>query len=401
MRGPGEDEPLACGCGKWAAPAGGCERGLRAGSRSFGANLRPQSPPRWEARARSARAMTFPYSINRFGPALWFGALLLLIVLVEHAVTTLPAFQLRPALPLGVTLDLLVVMPGLFYALVVRRYRLPAASVVGACGAGLALGYWMIPAGQQQYLRLADPALGLLEALSAAWAVANLRRIARAYRAARQQGANFMDNLAGAFQQVLGRSLSPLVFEISVFRYALLGWWAAPEARAADVAFSSHRESGFPALAVMGSVALVVETAAVHLLASHWSPALALGLLVVDGYGLLVWTAHGHAVRLRPTLLTADEVIIRVGFFWKLAVPRAGLVAAEPLREVPAAGADVLNLAKLLFTTPNLLLTFAEPVEAAGPYGIRRPARRVAIYLDHPQRFRQAINEHKSRGAEE
>ena len=336
--------------------------------------------------------MTSSYSVHRLGPALWFGALLLLLVGVERVVTTLPVFPLRPALPLGVTLDLLVVMPGLFYLLVVRRYRWPVASVVGACGAGLALGYWLIPAGQQHYLRLAGHALILLEALTLAWAVVHVRRLGRAYRAARRQGADFMDNLAAAFRQVLGRSLPPLVFEISLFRYALLGWWAAPEARAQDAAFSSHRESGFPALAVMGSVALAVETSAVHLLAGHWSPGLALGLLVADGYGLLVWMAHGHAVRLRPTLLTADELVIRVGFFWKIAVPRASVVAAESLREAPAAGAS-LNLAKLLFTTPNLLLTFAEPVEVIGPYGIRRPAQRVTIYLDHPQQFIQGLKE--------
>lgn len=336
--------------------------------------------------------MTSSYSVHRLGPALGFGALLLLIVGVERVVTRLPVFPLRPALPLGVTLDLLVVMPGLFYLLVARRYRWPITSVVGAFGAGLALGYWLIPVGQQQYLRLAGHALILLEALTIAWAVVHLRRIGRAYRAARQHGADFMNNLTAAFQQVLGRSLSPLVFEISMFRYALLGWWAVPEVRDEDAAFSSHRESGFPALAVVGSLALVVETATVHLLAGHWSPTLAFWLLVLDGYGLLVWMAHGHAVRLRPTLLTADELVIRVGFFWKVAVPRAVVEAIEPLRDAPAAVAT-RNLAKLLFTTPNLLLTFDGPVEVIGPYGIRRPARRVAIYLDHPQRFMQAMKE--------
>ena len=97
--------------------------------------------------------------------------------------------------------------------------------------------------------------------------------------------------------------------------------------------------------------------------------------------------AHGRAVRRCPALLTADLLVLRVGFAWQVAVPRAQVKAIEPLRDAPAAGTGALNLSKLLFTPPNLLLTFAEPVAVAGPYGTRRSARQVAVYLDQPTQF--------------
>ncbi|MBD2768821.1 hypothetical protein IC235_13075 [Hymenobacter sp. BT664] len=329
--------------------------------------------------------MTLSHPLARLRPLLWFGALLALIVFIEHLVTTLPAFSQRPALPAAVTFDLLVFVPGLFYFLVVRRLRLPVTSVVGAFGACVALGYWLIPVGQQQYLRPASHLLPLLEVGVVGWALVNLRRISRAYCGAREQHADFPANLSTAFEQVLGYALAPLVSEISMFRYALLGWWVRLESREEETAFTSHRESGFTALVVVGCFAVGVETATVHLLASHWSPVLANWLLVLDAYGLLFLMGHGHAVRLRPTLLATDALTLRVGFVWQISVPRAALVSIEPLRDAPAA--DVLNLSKLLFTAPNLLLTFAEPVVVAGPYGIRRTTRRVAVYLDQPQRF--------------
>jgi hypothetical protein len=136
---------------------------------------------------------------------------------------------------------------------------------------------------------------------------------------------------------------------------------------------------------------MLVEMACVHLLALHWCPGLAPWLLFIDGYGAVLLVAHAHAVRLRPVLLTATELRIRVGVVWELAVPHSNLAAVELLPAAPAAGAGVLNLAKLLFATPNLLLTFAEPVVATGPYGIRRSARRVAIYLDQPRQFVAAM----------
>ncbi len=100
--------------------------------------------------------------------------------------------------------------------------------------------------------------------------------------------------------------------------------------------------------------------------------------------------AHGQAVRLRPILVTADALHLNVGFVWHLEVPLEELVVIEPLRDNPEPAADLLNLTKLLFTPPNLLLTFAQPVTVKGPYGIQRTGRRLAVYLDQPQQFIEA-----------
>jgi hypothetical protein len=328
-----------------------------------------------------------PPFLSRARPLLAFGVLLLLLLAVERAITTLSVFTQRPVLPFAVTFDLLVCIPALFYWLVVRRYGLPLSTLVAAFGGALALGYWLIPTPQQQFLDQASHLVVVLEVLVIALAVVNARRIVRAYTSARHHEADFMLNLATAFQQVIGRPLAPLVFEVSMMRYALLGWWAAPEARAQDVRFSGHRESGFTAILAVLCCVFLVETVAVHLLASLWSHVLANVLLFLDVYTLLLLLAHGHGVRLLPTLLTSSSLVLRVGFVWKLVVPRASVVGVDTITDAPASHPEVLNASKLLFSTPNLLLTFAEPVEVTGPYGIRRHVRQVAIYLDHPQQF--------------
>ena len=61
--------------------------------------------------------------------ALGFGLLLLSIIGVALLVVQQPDFTLRPALPAAaVSFDVLV-LPGLFYLLIVRPYRLPASTV--------------------------------------------------------------------------------------------------------------------------------------------------------------------------------------------------------------------------------------------------------------------------------
>ena len=336
--------------------------------------------------------MPFASAADRFRSALWFAALGLLIVFAEHAVVALPAFAHRPALPWGVTLDLLVLLPALFYVLVVRRYALPLGTVAGAVGAGLTLAYWLLPVTQQQPLQALRFLPALLEGLTLIALVVKARRLVQHYRRAGALEVGVWARARMAVELVLGRPGAVLVAEIDMLRYAALGWWTAtPAGRPGAAVFSNHRESGFPAFIAMAGAVLAVETAAVHLLALHWSATLAYWLLYLDAYALVFCVAYAHAVRLRPTLVTAEDVRVRVGFFWQLAVPCAELVAIEAIREAPAAGADLLNLGGPLFATPNLLLTFAGPVTVAGLYGSRRTARRMALYLDQPQQFIAAV----------
>jgi hypothetical protein len=322
----------------------------------------------------------------RLKPLLLFGGLASLVVGVENVIIHQAVFSQRPALPVGVTVDLVVCVPVLFYFLVVRPYRLPLTSMLGVLGACLALASWLIPAAQQVPLRALRFLPALLEIAAIGLTAARARRLLLAYRAAYAQEPQFWPSAQAAVRS-LGKVGELLLTELNLLRYAALGWWASPETTAEATAFSSYRESGFMALVATAAGVVLVEATCVHLLAQHWCPGLAPWLLLLDVYGLAFLVGHAQAVRLRPVLLTPSELRIRIGFVWELAVPRATLVAAEVLRETPAPGTGVLSLSKLLFASPNLLLTFAEPVEVAGPYGIRRTAQRVAIYLDQPRQF--------------
>ncbi|OUJ69499.1 hypothetical protein [Hymenobacter crusticola] len=335
--------------------------------------------------------MTAPYSLTRFRPAIWFGVLLLLVIGVARTITSAPVFSQRPVLPYAITFDLLVGIPGLFYWLVVRRYHLPVSSLVGVVGACLALAYWLVLAAQQAPLQALYFLPAVLEGVTLLLLLAKGRRLVRSYRLAYQQQPRFWPCAQVAVQQTLGPAGVLLVAEVEMLRYALLGWWAKPEVVPQAQVFSTHRESGFTAFAILLGVALAVETAVVHLLATLWSTRLAGWLLFLEGYTLVMLLAHGQAVRLRPVLLTADTLHLRVGFVWQLTVPVADLVAVTPLRDQPTPALDLLNLTKLLFTPPNLLLTFHQPVTVHGPYGVQRTGRQLAVYLDQPQQFMKAV----------
>lgn len=334
--------------------------------------------------------MTVANPLHRFRPALCFGALVLLILGIEHAVTTSAPFRQQPVLPYAVAFDLLVGIPALFYGLVVRRYRLPLSSIAGVAGACFALAHWLLPVAQQTPLQAVRFLPALLEGATLVLLIAKSRQLVQRYQIAYRQHPHFGPSAQVAVQQVLGRAGVLLVAEAAMLRYAVLGWWAQPAGTRGATAFSTHRDSGFTAFAVVLGAALVIESAAVHLLVGLWSARAAGWLLLCDLYLLLLLIAHAHAVRLRPVRLTADTLHLNVGFVWQLTVPLRELVAVESLPDHPEPAADLLNLTKVLFTPPNLLLTFAQPVTVKGPYGMQRTGQRVAVYLDHPQQFTEA-----------
>lgn len=335
--------------------------------------------------------MTALSARDHFRPAIWFGLLFLLIISVEHTITTTILFSQRPVLPYAVTFDLLVGMPALFYWLVVRHYRLPISSLAGVVGACLALAYWLLPVAQQAPLQALHFLPAVLEGITLLLLVAKGRRLVRSYQLAYRQQPHVWPCAQLAVQQTLGPAGVLLVAEVEMLRYAILGWWAKPEVTPHARVFSTYRKSGFTAMASMVGVALVVETAVVHLLVRLWSAQVAGGLLFLEGYTLVMLLAHGQAVRLRPVLLTADTLHLQVGFMWQLTVPVGELVAVTPLRDHPTPAPDLLTLTKVLFTPPNLLLTFSQPVTVKGPYGIQRTGRRLAVYLDQPQQFVEAL----------
>jgi hypothetical protein len=335
--------------------------------------------------------MTAPYSLNRFRPAIWFGLLLLLVISVERTITSSTLFSQRPILPYAVTFDLLVGIPALFYWLVVRRYRLPISSLAGVVGACLALAYWLLPVAQQAPLQTLYFLPAALEGITLLLLAAKGRRLVRSYQLAYRQQPHFWPCAQVAVQQTLGPAGALLVAEVEMLCYALLGWRAKPKIAPQATAFSTYRDSGFTAYTIMVGVALAVETAVMHLLASLWSARVAGGLLFFDIYTFVILVAHGQAVRLRPVLLTADTLQLNVGFVWQLTVPVGEITGIERLRDYPMPAPGLLSLTKLLFTPPNLLLTFSQPVTVKGPYGIQRTGRQLAVYLDQPQQFIEAL----------
>lgn len=155
-------------------------------------------------------------------------------------------------------------------------------------------------------------------------------------------------------------------------------------------AFTYRRARSGALLAGLGMV-LIVETVALDAWLARRHPYAAL-IVLASSLATLAWLLADYramgsgAVRLGP-----EDLEVRIGRRFAVTVRRDQIAAAiaPTWRDLPAGARDYLNATKP--ATPNVLLTFQEPVPVRLPGGFSKRVHRLGLCLDEPQRFLAAL----------
>jgi hypothetical protein len=331
-------------------------------------------------------------------PLLAFGVLALGVWLASRAAVATATFRARPeTIGLAVTLDLTVFLTALFVATVVRARALPPVTAVPVFLAGAALAASLLPPGART-LATGIRALGpIAEVVLLGWLGVRGVRLVRRLRAA-GEGLPFEDGFRRAAREALGayRSVDALAAEVSLLVTALAPRRRAPHVPAGAVPFTTHVRCGYGAVLAALVLAGVAETFAAHALIAHWSARwawIATGLSIYSA----VWLAGDfRALALRPTLLHADRLQVRIGVRWHVEVPlraiRAVCAGPDPRGHPRAAVASPLG-------PPNLYLHLDAPIAIEGLLGLTRRGDVVGIRVDEPERLRLLLIERCGLGA--
>jgi hypothetical protein len=250
----------------------------------------------------------------------------------------------------GVTFDLTISLPLLYWFLVVRRGKATALTIVPVFLAGILLSSLLVPAAQQQFVRqLKWTVVPLLEVL----VVVALVRHGRNSRAA-----------------------EAVLSEVTMLRYALFGWRKKPEK---GVTF--HERNGWGTIVVCILVLLAAEGVAMHLLLRRWS---VLGAWVWTGmelWGALWLIGDYQGLRVHRSTIDESTLCIRFGLRWRVDVPRDLIASVTPIQaEGEWKRKDVMKIAVL--EDPRWLVTLREPVVVRGMMGLRRTVNALALLPD-------------------
>jgi hypothetical protein len=158
-------------------------------------------------------------------------------------------------------------------------------------------------------------------------------------------------------------------------------------------AFTHRGARSLPFAATLGFL-VVVESVGVHVLLFRRSPILAIALSLLGVAGLVWLIRDQRALGAVPTTISAGGVHLRVGLRAEARIPRAAIASAvaPAWSDLPAAP-EPGYLHPTKPAEPNVLLTFTEPVTVRLVGGLRRPVRRLALFVDEPAAFLGALNE--------
>lgn len=315
--------------------------------------------------------------------------------------SVLPEIDRSGVIAAALTADLALVVPLLYWLLLVRGRGWPRFSVVPVFLASLAGTAAVLPDGHQGALRalelLAAPAELLLIGYLSVRAVAAARRL----RAAGGSGDVF-ERLREVAHRTLGArwAAEVLAFEIATIYFALFSWRAKPDVAGAGTVLSHHRRIGYgPVLAGL-TMAMAVEVVPVHLLVALWSPAAAWILTGLSLYGFLWLLGDYRAIRLRPSLVRGGVLDLRLGLRWNARVPLASIRSVRRAGARPPERSTPGYLRATVLGEPRHLLELSEPVDLQGPYGWRKRAHLLGITVDDDAALERALETAPDGGTE-
>lgn len=325
----------------------------------------------------------------KFYPALFVG-IAVIYALFSWLLVQSAAFQSHSdTLSLAITIDYCLIMPILFYFLVVKKLKWDVIATVGSLIAAIALASTILPKENHFYLNFAIQSLVLVEAGVLIYGAIKIRRIVHTFNHLAQNSNDFIRNLEDSFMAVMGRSVGVqfIASEITMLCYGLFFRLIKSEnTEGVSAAFTMHRKVGYGAILAVVMVAGSMEMLGMHVLVAKYSSIGALVLTVLSIYSLVFLIADFMAMKKRPILLEKDVLRFRMGLRWSALIPISNIDSVQLIKNYKKDTAQkTLNAA--LLGNPNCKITLKQPLTVKGIYGIKKTVSSIVFNVDDEKRF--------------
>jgi hypothetical protein len=320
---------------------------------------------------RAERPSAFPLY-----PAQLFTLTAIGIVVVCATVLRSALFLRNPDLAAwGVTFDLTLTIPFVYYLTVVRPGHARAITLAPVFVIGVAVAARLVPHGQQSFVQQ-------LRFVAAPLELVTLALIARRVMAMRRAGSAAADDpltrISAACREIFGGNpLATFVaFELTTLYYGLFTW----RKKTPRDGYSVHERSGWGVIVAAFLIVIAAEGLGMHLLVSRWFPRGAWLWTALDLYGALWLLGDYQALRLRRITLGDDALHLRFGLRASATIPYATIAAVEAREGAWEKRKGTLKVA--IADDPRTLIRLREPMTIQSIAGIRKTIDTIAILPD-------------------
>ena len=329
-----------------------------------------------------------PLALNRLPVS--FAGLAGLIFAVEIWISrvALPTAQDPEILTLAIAADFLLIVPALYYFLEVRGNGRPKSGLIPVTLLSAGAATWILAPALDLGI---SPTLPALFFVILATIFSIITPTLRFLKAQNEEEAD----LARAIQIQTRRWIThratadALGSELAVLGYAL----TPARSRTPSRGFTYHRKSAAAAFTWVVLLIIAAETIPMHLLIGRWSETAAWIFTSLGIYSGIWLLGDMRAMKRRPTRTDSEALRLRFGTRWSIDIPWQRIQAIVPIRGGDIDGDQTLSLVPM-GAGANLELVLDEPMDAEGPYGLKKSCSRILLYVDEPAELQAAARTH-------
>jgi len=317
--------------------------------------------------------------------------LTMFIVLAFMIVYMLPVLG-SEELGMALTLDLLIVVPFLYF-LLIRKTTIPLTTVVPVMLIGVLIGNYLLPEGERTYLNLFKTwALPFIEISVLVLIVMKVRQTLHQFKKVSAISPDFYDGVKATCLELFPTKLAPFVAaEISVIYYGIIHW---RHKKLAPEEFSYHKNSGTHALMGALLMAIVVETVAIHFLISEWNNTIAWILTGLSLYSVVQIGGIAKSLSRRPVVVGNEKLVLRYGIMNQAEISYDKITSIFLSKARIDVDSNVITLSPLgQIEQYNVIIDLAEDCCLYGLYGSTKHFRTIALYIDELNRFQDQLSD--------
>ncbi|OIK10678.1 hypothetical protein [Bacillus sp. MUM 13] len=296
---------------------------------------------------------------------------------------------------LGSIFDLAIISP-LLLVVINRKKNGHVKRLILSMAAGIILARFLIPQEYfQPYKALSYGGFaieGLLLFLELGLLFMLMRNLPAIIQEVRQSEEGLLFSFPSAVEKKTGKH--PIVraaaSDFLMFYYTFMSWRKIPAAE--ENTYTLHKNTSMIAFQIMLLHAIVIETIGIHWWLHNYSAVLSLVLLILNICSVIFFVGDIQTIRLNPVKLSGSTLYLSLGLAKKMALPLDNIaeINTNPneLEKKTDRTTTIEFIAKDFEAMhPHIILELKEPQRAVLFFGIEKTYSKVAIRLDHPEKF--------------
>lgn len=315
--------------------------------------------------------------------------LLLLLSIILIAKSTIHNTN-ASALSFGITFDLLLTVP-VIYFLLIRRTDIPKITIVPLFIIGMAVATIILPSGNQQFLRWAKTwILPIVETMVLILIAFKVRLGIKRYKATKESARDFFTTLKSTCSEVLPKVVViPFATEIAVFYYGFLHWKRfVPKQNE----FTYHKNSGIVTLLVAIILIVVIETSVIHILLLKWSLTAAWVMTALSTYTAIQLFGFLKSIIKRPISIVGNKLCLRYGILSEANVEVENIDLIELTTKSIEFTKETRRLSPFGdLENHNIVIRLKRECTLSGLYGITKTFRTIVLFVDNKDDFKRQL----------